>query len=254
MKFLSLCLLAALLGSCGSTKQATKTVTRNLPRFDYVPRQTAQAGSSGITIALVAPTYVSQNAKNLQSPFNEMGRSMGNDFEELLTAKGFKVRGPFDGMGSMLYTDKQNSDFIITIDIDLTHTGTSRYKQKRKIDWGAAIAGAADAGVYSYTYTGSGALGGSLNITAMSPSFGEKLWKKSIELQSLPYIYTGSIAWKDANATIWDQINYDPAVYNEILFHLEEMYAETFKLLEAQISVEEMKTVAAEAKKAEKKQ
>lgn len=255
MKKLSLlCILAGLLFGCGSTKQAaTAVVTRTLPRFDYAPNQSAATGSSNITIALVAPVYVANNSQHALSPFNEMAKSMGNDFEELLTAKGFKVRGPFDGMGSMLYTDKQNSDFIFSVEINLTHSGTSQYKQHRKIDWGAAIGGASDAGIYTYTYTGAGSFGGTLNITAMSPSFGEKLWKKNIELQRVPYQYVGSISWKNPNATIWDNIRYDPVVYNTVVGQLEKMYAETFKLLETQLSVEEMKTVAAEARKAEKK-
>lgn len=239
--------------SCGSTKKTSSSVvTRQLPKFDYAAQKTAAVGSSNITIALVSPTYVSKN-ENVMSPFNEMARNMGNDFEELLTAKGFKVRGPFDGMGSMLFTDKQNSDFIFAVEIDLTHSGTSEYKQKRKIDWGAAFGGASDAGIYTYTYTGSGSFGGTLNITAMSPSVGEKIWKKSIVLHTVPYQYIGSIAWKSPNANIWDNIREDPAVFNAIIGQLERMYTETFKLIETQISVDEMTIVASEAKKAERK-
>ncbi|MFN3329029.1 MAG: hypothetical protein ACK40U_09290 [Fervidobacterium pennivorans] len=241
--------------SCSSSKKATvdTTVARILPTFDYAVQKSAGVGTSDITIALVNPTYVSQNAAYALSPFNIMAKAMGNDFEELLTAKGFKIRGPFDGMGSMLFSDKKNSDFIFAVEIALNQTGTSQYKQKRKIDWGAAIGGATDAGIYSYTYTGKGTIGGTLTITALSPSFGEKLWKKNIELRQVPYEFVGSIPWSNTQATFYDHLQQDPVVHNVLVKQIERMYVETFKLIESQIDVEEMKTVAAEAKKAEKK-
>lgn len=72
--------------------------------------------------------------------------------------------------------------------------------------------------------------------------------------KSLNHSVSISISWKNTDATIWDQIAQDLVVFNTVIGQLERMYMETFKLIETQINAEEMKIVAAEAKKAEKKQ
>jgi hypothetical protein len=253
MKRIFFCIILFSFG-CSSSKKmsADNTVIRQLPKFDYAVQRTAGVGSSDITIALVNPVYVDKDAAYSLSPFNEMAKSMGNDFEELLTAKGFKIRGPFAGMGSMLFTDKKNSDFILTIDIDFNIQGTSTPTSHKKVDWGAAISGVS-AATFTYSFAGKGSMGGTLNITAMSPSFGEKLWKKSIALARVPLDYAGSLRWTNIDVTIYDHLAKDPVVYNIFVQQLEKMYKETFDLVTAQIDVEEMKSVAAEAKKAEKK-
>src|SRR5580765_4546739 len=100
-------LLSVALAGCSSPKQTTTAaqppVQRIPAKFDYSPPSRAQAASTGITIAIVRPTYVGKNPVYYVSPFNEMATSMGNDFEELLTAKGFTVRGPFGSRDEMVY-------------------------------------------------------------------------------------------------------------------------------------------------------
>lgn len=260
MKFsLALCLVALCM-ACGSTKQATTTQTKQLPHFDYSVKSVEKPASAGITIALIDPTFperqrnlMSPTSGTLMSPFGDMAKAMRNDFEELLTSKGFTILGPYRSIGDMVYNQMQQTDLILTIEIDLTQTGQQQYKQKRKVDWGAALNGATDAGIYSYTYTGSGSFGGYLNLTILSRRQ-VKLWKKNILLQNVPYQYTGSIVWKSPNVNMWDNIREDAAVYNAIITPLERMYTETLRLVESQIEVEELKGLMTEAKKADGRQ
>src|SRR5690242_4186653 len=113
-QILSLLTIIVLTG-CGSVKQtATQPPIQRVPaKFDYSPPSRAQAASSGITIAIVKPTYVGKNPEYFVPPFNEMAVSMGNDFEEMLTAKGFTMRGPFGSRDEMVYNDKLNSNFVL---------------------------------------------------------------------------------------------------------------------------------------------
>lgn len=53
---------------------------------------------------------------------------MGNDFEKLLTAKGFTIRGPFRSRDEMVYNDKRNSDFVLQVEIDLQPNYNRKYK------------------------------------------------------------------------------------------------------------------------------
>jgi hypothetical protein len=106
---------------------------------------------------------------------------------------------------------------------------------------------------FSYVYRGKGTIGGNLIITAMSPSFGEKLWKKSIDMSKIPFEYASTMEWDTQFITFFEEMDKDPDLYNKFLASLETFYQQTFDLITKQIDVEEMKTVADEAKKVEKK-
>lgn len=166
--------MTILLVACTATKQSTSSVTQRLPaKFDYSPQSRQQVGSANLTIALVKPRFVDKNGTEpqyLAPPFNDMASSMGNDFEELLTAKGFTTRGPFRSRDEMVYNDKLNSNFALEINIDLN---SSQYNRRYKYNPGIGVIVAAN-----YKMTGNVILGGDLIITASSPQYGEKYGKK----------------------------------------------------------------------------
>lgn len=116
--------LPAILGGCASTASSTPNVeVQRIPaKFDFNPPSQETVGSANATIAIVKPTFVGQNPEYYVSPFKEMAINMGNDFEELLAAKGFTVRGPFNSRDEMVYNDKVNSSFIFEVSIDLKST------------------------------------------------------------------------------------------------------------------------------------
>jgi hypothetical protein len=242
--------------ACSESKQVTTTVPnvqKNLPKFDYAPKILSKVGSSNITIALLNPTYGDHSLTF--DPFENMRKSMANDFEELLTAKGFKVRGPFNQIGEMLYNDKLNSDFIFLVDIDLNFKNINRsVKKNTRTNWGKLFDTNSNSmeEVY-YTYKGEGSLTCNLTLTATSSKFGEKLWKKNITLAPTPFKYTGTKQWNNSSVSLYNEILKDNSVYNEIADVLEKQYIALFELVEKQIEVDEMKTVSTEAHKVDGK-
>lgn len=239
---------------CSSTKNISKPETpRILPKFDYAPKNLAKVGSSNITIALVSPTYGDANLSF--APFEDMRKSMANDFEELLTSKGFKVRGPFNQIGEMLYNDKENSDFIFLVEIDLNFKNIERkFKYDQKTNWGTFLLTNSDGISSWFTYSGVGTFSCNLTLTATSSKFGEKLWKKNITMPAIPMKYQGEKHWDNTNITLYEEVMLDNAVYNEVAKVLEIQYQAVLGLVEKQVEVEEMKTVATEAHKVDKKQ
>ena len=241
--------LTTVLMACAATKPTVSAVEAQkiLPKFDYAPKLLSKVGSSNITIALVNPIYGDQMLN--MNPFEDMRKSMANDFEELLTTKGFKVRGPFNQVGEMLYNDKQNSDFIFLVDVDLNLKSIDRkYKGKVSTDWSGLITGG-NLSHFNYTYYGAGTFSCNLTLTATSSKFGEKLWKKNITLPPVSFEYVGTKKWTTSTVSIYEEIMNDNAVYNEIAKVLEKQYNSIFELVEKQVEVEEMKTVAAESHK-----
>jgi hypothetical protein len=243
MKYLFLIVTVLFLQACTTPRQTTTAIQRVPAKFDFAPPSRASAGASNITIALVRPRFVGESPEYYVSPFNDMASSMANDFEELLSAKGFTMRGPFGSRDEMVYNDKINSSLAFEVAIDLQ----PQYNRKYKYNPGFGVIQAAN-----YKVTGEIILGGSLVITASSPQYGEKLWKKNIALDRSTFTYVGTLKW-NAVPSMADELRQDNEVYNILSRELEKYYARALNLAWQQIEVQEMKTVAEQAKKADKK-
>lgn len=256
MKRYASLLASILLISCFSSKQTTKAteplVQRIPAKFDFSPPSHAQVASTGISIALVRPIYVGKNPEYFVPPFNEMAESMGNDFEELLTAKGFTVRGPFGSRDEMVYSDKVNSSFILEIGIELNPQYNRKAVTSSKMNWAGILNPNAPATTYTNKITGEITLAGNLVINAKSAQYGELIWKKNIALQPESFTYAGSLTWEGL-PTMAEELNKDNLVYNTLSTELEKFYLQALNLAWQQIDPQEMKTVGEQAKKADKR-
>lgn len=245
-KLFFILIISITLLSCFTAKAPTSS-SRTPANFDFSPPNRAQAGSSLITIALVKPRFIDSDGTQLQyfaPPFNDMAISMANDFEELLSAKGFTMRGPFGSRDEMVYNDKLNSSFALEVNIDLS---SSQFNRRHKYDPGLGVI--INPG---YKMFGDIILGGNLTITASSPQYGEKIWKKNIPLEKLSFSYTGSMKWS-VMPNLAQELKEDNIVYNAFARQLEKYYTQAMNLAWQQIESQEMKVVATEAKKADKK-
>lgn len=229
--------------SCTPTKSPIVEVQRIPAKFDYSPPSRVQSGSTNLSIALIKPRFIGDNPELYVAPFNEMASSMASDFEELLTAKGFTIRGPFGSRDEMVYSDKTSSSFALEVNIDLLPL----YKRNNKYTpgIGTLIVG-------TYKTAGEVTLSGNLVITASSPQYGEKIWKKSIALQRYSFTYVGSQKWREV-PSMADELKQDGEVYNILTRELEKFYTQALDLAWRQIEAAEMKGVAEQAKKADKR-
>jgi hypothetical protein len=181
-----------------------------------------------------------------------MALSMGNDFEELLTAKGFTMRGPFGSRDEMVYNDKLNSNFILEVGIELNPQYNRKYTTSSKTNWAGILNKNAQSSISTQKMSGEITLGGNLVINAKSAQYGELIWKKNIALETSSFTYTGSLVW-DGLPTMAEELNKDNLVYNTLSNELEKFYAKALNLAWQQIDPAEMRAVADQAKKADKK-
>ena len=246
-----------LFSGCFSTKSTTTLappLAQRVPaKFDFSPPSRAQVGATGITIAMVKPTYVGKNAEYFVNPFNEMAERMANDFDELLTAKGFTIRGPFGSRDEMVYNDKLNSSFILEIGIELNPQYNRKYTTiTQSPSFAELMLDKNAATTYTYKMTGEVTLGGNLVVKAKSAQYGELLWTKSIALDASSFTYAGQLKWRTVPA-LSDELKQDNLVYNTVSSELEKLYIRALNLAWQQIDPAEMKTVAEQGKKADKK-
>ena len=250
--------ITLLLTSCSSSKQTTTAapppLAQRIPaKFDFSPPSRAQVGATGITIAMVKPTYVGKNPEYLVNPFNEMAERMANDFDELLTAKGFTIRGPFGSRDEMVYEAKVNSSFILETGIELKPQYNRKYTTlKQSPSLAQLMLDKYAPTTYTYKMTGEVTLGGNLVIKAKSAQYGELLWTKSIALEASSFSYAGQLRW-NAVPSMADELKQDNLVYNTLSSELEKLYLRALNLAWQQIDPAEMKTVAEQGKKADKR-
>lgn len=248
-----------LLSACGSTKSITSpttvpTLVQRVPaKFDFSPPSRAQTATTAITIAMVKPSYIGKNPEYFVSPFDEMAVRMASDFDELLTAKGFTIRGPFGSRDEMTYNDKVNSSFILEIGIELnpqyyrnhvTTTHTPSFVELL-LDKNAPT-------TYTNKMSGQVTLGGNLVVKAKSAQYGELLWTKSIALEQSSFDCPGQMIWTGV-PQINEELNKDNLVYNTLSAELEKLYTKALNLAWQQIDPAEMKTVSEQGKKADKR-
>jgi len=252
--FINLLILFALLllNSCSSTRKITAEVPREQAKFDFVPPSQAGVASSKMTIAIVKPVFVSKNPEYLVSPFPEMAVSMGNDFEELLTAKGFTIRGPFNSRDEMVYNEKVNSSFILEIQIDLHPEYTTDLTSHSKTTLANLLIASEPLSYVSYSTKGTIAFGGNLILTALSPQYGEKIWKKSIALDKKTFPYVGTQTYY-SSPDMASQLKNDNSIYSLVSKELQKFYNYSLDLVWKQIDPEEMKIVTKQAKEADSK-
>ena len=87
---------------------------RAILTFDYKPREAAP-GSADVVFAVVGV--------RIDTPvglFRDFARNMANDFGEILTARGFSVKGPFQEYDLMTYSDKEGSDLVLSAEVEFT--------------------------------------------------------------------------------------------------------------------------------------
>jgi hypothetical protein len=259
LSLLGLSFAAFLFIASASSKQSTGTVQSLVEKvhakFDFSPPSREKIGSAGITIAMVKPTYVHKNPEYLVPPFNDMASGMASDFDELLIAKGFTIKGPFGSRDEMTFNDKENSSFILEIDIELTFAGAdSRIYTtiEHAPSFAESVVNKYARSTYTYKVYGQIILGGKLVIKAKSARYGELLWTKSIDLEGSSFACPGQNEYP-GKPEFHTELNQDALVYNTISRELEKLYSKALNLAWQQIDAAEMKTVAAEGKKADKK-
>jgi hypothetical protein len=240
------------LTNCSSTKNLAPSVLRVAPKFDFSPPNQAAIGSANMNIVLIRPKFVSDKVALLPSPFPEMAKNMGNDFEELLAAKGFTIRGPYNSRDEMVYTEKVNSSFILEIQIDLIPQESTSYIKHSKTTAANLLLASQPLAYISYTTVGTITFGGNLVLTALSPQYGEKIWKKSIALENSTFNYSGTTKW-DGAPTMAEQLSKDNQVFNTVSAELDKFYGTALDLVWKQIDPAEMKIVTDQAKSADKK-
>jgi hypothetical protein len=166
---------------CGPTPNKPETIeSKVVPTFDFVPPSKTPTDSASIVFCLVAPSYPDAWKEYLAYyPYDKFVKNMPLDFEEIISAKGFRMRGPFRTYDEMTFPDKKEGDLILTpkIEIDITPVGKVEQGKEFLTD------------VPFWKWKGQVNLSGRITISLNETLTNERMWTKSVELPAKSFTY-----------------------------------------------------------------
>ncbi|MHA7838004.1 MAG: hypothetical protein ACX98W_11150 [bacterium] len=241
----AVCTTTLLIGACTfapPTQTQTPPETLKPASFDYSPPSTADAGSAGMTIILVNPSYAEDFAASGVEPYQTFGKRLADDFEEILAARGFTVYGPYRTYDEIVYSEKETADLVMLVDIEMEQSNS--FKKSEKTDLASLILAAASSQssrsrqqpIKRYVLSGKMGLTGRFTMKAREPQSGEQMWVKSLEIEPKQYAVQSTRPWTD-EAINGRQFYQDPGIFNPTVDSLQVVYQDAmgkaFTYLEA---------------------
>ena len=227
---------------CGLLKtyeEPPKTV-KIIPSYDFSPPAPVAPGSAKINIALFEPHYPSNFAYSDKSPFDKFRISMGKDLEEILTARGFIIKGPYDEYDLMTFSDKQECDLGLVADINIDINETSGgwdYHPPVTTQYGTHNA-------YN-TYGATLSLNGKITLYIIETFTKQKLIVKSLNIPESTITAKSKVLFSPNQNAKGIPVG-DPDVHNPIAEGLKSFYQSTMKRAWDLLTKEELERLKAQ--------
>ena len=197
---------------------------RAIITFDYMPSAEATPGSAGATFAIVGAQF--------ETPvplFRTFASNMTKDFGEILTARGFGIRGPFMVYDDMTYSDKEGSDLTLTAEVDFSSdTSQIRYSSLR-IPSGSVVVKC------------------HVNLIVSESLINERLWTRSIAITPFTVNLLSRNAYT-ARASLATLLVNENKFYSDVGRALEAQYTEIMNKIYGYLDSKEMAIVTQAAR------
>jgi len=216
-----------MIGACATTS----TLPAYNPQFTYTPPQEAKPGAAQVTIALVAPSYAQDAPWTGLAPWTTFSNDLSSDFNELLAARGFLVKGPFGAYEQMVFPDKQGSDLVLVPTLSVTVDLQNVSRAQTEI-----ISG-------NVRMKGDAVLTGRVDFVLMESLTGTRMWTKNVPLGPKSVQWTMS-QWLPKNAQFNPAVVYqDQGFVNALGPVLEGFYTDILENAWTYLNPDELKLV-----------
>jgi hypothetical protein len=219
----------ALLTSCTSTG-----VQRHAPRFDYSPPRDAKPAAANVTFAVVGANY-----PELIPLFHQFGENISQDFFEILTARGYTVRGPFQTYDDITYTDKKGSDLILIPELQINGDASG-------LKWDQSFT-AALFGQRGFTGEGNLVISGRVNLVVAESLSREKMWTKSVEIPPITIPVGATHMYTSPGIPVQVLLEREDVLYNGVAKALETQYNAILQRAYQYLDPDEMQIVKKQA-------
>ena len=223
--------------SIGCMVQQPKPVIETYtPTYDYTPPEKASPRSAGITFAVVGSEFSGPSIRL----FQQFSGNLPADFQEMLIARGFTVRGPFASWDEITYPDKKQSDLILMPRISFSINTSSLHFNE---DTSFETILLAPKGVSYYKVNGNIVISGRLDLVVSESLSNEKMWTKSVSLPTVTVPVQGKYTYDSKNVPLQALLGHEPGLQQQLARKLEETYKETLSKTWGYLDPKEMQGV-----------
>lgn len=213
-----------------ASQTPSEETDKYVANFNYIPSAQETPGSAGVTFTIGGITY--DYHKDNGVPWYDNTAQLANlpnaikqDLPNLLTAKGFSVRGPFDSYDLIPFQDKKAIDLLLIPTLEL-----SVAEKEKKHDYANFM-------LTSYLDTGKVEVTGKITLELREIVTRELMWAKNIPLTKFEFSYAVSYPINKPSS-VW--LN---AVMNGLAKGLEKQYPELMATISKLIDPEEMRII-----------
>jgi len=225
---------AALLGALGCVTMSEEPEESYTPTFDYAPPEQAQPRSAGVAFIVVGSQVVGPPV----DIFQQFAGNLPADFQEMLLARGFSVRGPFPTYDELTYPDKKNSDLILMPRITFA-VDTSALR------WTTDVAATlfASGGVSYVKPHGNVTVSGRLDLIVSESLSNEKMWSKSVSIPAVVVPVRGTGSYRSRQVPLQLLLEHEKGLRWDLARKLDQIYKETLSRAWSYLDPEEMRAV-----------
>ena len=226
-------MVCVIIGACASTKVEE---TRAVLNFDYTPPEVT-SGSTDITFAAVGSEFEVPFGEKAVPMFQRFIRNMAADFGEIITARGYTMRGPFQTYDELTFVDKDASNLILTADVEFNTDHSAMF-----------VSPATVLGMKTPYFKAKGPLVVACRISlVISESLtNEKMWTKSVNITPIT-LDINSSGYTSSIITLVDIVTLDNKVYSELGKQLEALYQEVMNRTYGYLDPREMALITKKA-------
>jgi len=208
------------------------------PTFDYAPPEQAPPRSAGVTFVVVGSEVDGPHI----DLFQRFSKNLPADFQEMLLARGFTVRGPFATYDELTYPDKKNADLILMPKVSFT-VDTSGLRWSTD----AAATLFAPRGVTLYKPHGNIAISGRLDLIVSESLSNEKMWSKSVSIPAVLLPVNGSASYGSREVPLQPLLEHEQGLRSELGRNLDLIYKQTLSRAWSYLDPAEMRGVQEES-------
>ena len=231
---------------------------RAMITFDYTPQTEGNAGGADVTFAVVGARLITSNEEGViqlvkQAPvpmFDEFVNNMTNDFMELLSARGYGVRGPFKSYDEMIHPEKEGSDLILAAEVNCMLDGSAvKFNRVDNIIGRSGWRASGQVKVVSH-----------VNLIVYESLTNTRMWRKSIAINpikkeiNLHHLYKsnelnllaaryGTIKQGTPFPTLTAFLQFENKFYSDVGHALQTQYVEILKTIDDYLDPREMDMV-----------
>ena len=250
-------MVCVFIGACATGRPSEPPVRRIEPNFDYNPPEVAPE-KTGITFAAVGSQFempfaaVGGDPYGGRMPFNttqvplieRFANNMADDFGEIITARGYTLRGPFRTFDEMTFIDKDNSNLILTAKVDFNTdlSGT-------RVAWHSAWLSKNE----SYKVSGEVRVSCRVSLIISESLTNERLWTKSVNIRPITVRLTPMAGYESNYIPIVEVLKKDTQFYTELGRQLDSQYNEIMNRTYGYLDPREMMLINKQAADLRKK-